>query len=57
MVTPEQRLAKIKAASCDSWISPEQFKCVCGETFRYKTNFQKHIKECCEYKFNGEQKD
>ena len=55
MTTPEQRIAKMRAQRCLSWISDEQFTCPgCGEGFRYKLNLAEHIKRCLDYKFKGE---
>ena len=51
-MTPEDRLAKLRADSKDSWISQEQFKCKCGFKSRYLCNYKKHIKECVEHKFS-----
>lgn len=50
MTTVEQRIAKMRAERRKTWISDETYKCPnCGETFRYKTNLNKHCQRCCSY--------
>lgn len=50
-MTPEERIAKMKAERCKHWLRDEGFICEgCGESFRYKVNLSKHIKRCIDYK-------
>lgn len=45
-MTPEERIKEWKKKKLDHRVSNEIYKCSCGETFRYKLNYAKHIKTC-----------
>jgi uncharacterized C2H2 Zn-finger protein len=46
-----KRIARMKAMSKETLLSPEQFFCPgCGEGFRYRCNLREHLLKCWDYK-------